>query len=355
MISLRDHGLMDAPSERALTVHGIPDMPEAISAAVVSGGIAGVEAVAGRVSRLVSMATVGGSPMAARLLTPTVLGMLGRYLIEWGESLFWLETREGAPELVPAQYAWTVYGGVTRSSWIIDATLSGAMTIREQRAPRGGWLHVIREAHPDNPTRGVPGIQRAQVTYEMAKTLEDALLREGRQPTKSIIPAPQGLPQPTKDQLRAYLEDRVRQVVFPETTQAGFGGGRTSAPQTDWKPHRLMPEPSSGLYIAAREAQARVVAALGAHPAIIGGASATGTVDREARRQLLEFLVMPAGRLIEYEASMLFGAPVTLTWERNPDTMMVVARTAKIEAETANLLKPPPEPAPAAPPKGPPA
>ena len=350
MISLRDHGLMDAPSERAqLTVHGIPDMPEAISAAVVSGGIAGVEAVAGRVSRLMSMATVGGSPMAARLLTPTVLGMLGRYLIEWGETLFYFDVSgPGPPELVPAQYAWTVYGGVKRSSWVIDATLSGAMTIREQRAPRGGWLHVIREAHPDYPTRGVPGIQRAQVTYEMAKTLEDALLREGRQPTKSVIPAPQGLPEATKTQLRAFLEDRVRQVVFPETTQAGFGGGRTSAPQTDWKPHRLMPDPSSGLYIAARDAQARVVSALGAHPAIIGGAASTGTVDREARRQLLEFLVMPAGRLIEYEASMLFGAPVTLTWERNPDTMMVVARTAKIEAETANLLKPP-EPAPAPP------
>ena len=341
MISLRDHGLMDAPSERAqLTVHGIPDMPEAISAAVVSGGIAGVEAVAGRVSRLMSMATVGGSPMATRLLTPTVLGMLGRYLIEWGESLFWLETREGAPELVPAQYAWTVYGGVTRASWIIDATLSGAMVIREQRAPRGGWLHVIREAHPDYPTHGVPGIQRARVTYEMAAVLEDALLREGLQPSKSIIPVAQGLTEPLKKQYRAFAEDRAMQVIFPETQQAGFGAGRTGAPQTDWKPHRLMPEPSSGLVQAANAAQARVVVALGAHPAIIGGAASTGTVDREARRQLLEFLVMPAGRLIEYEASMLFGAPVTLTWERNPDTMMVVARTAKIEAETANLLKP---------------
>ena len=344
MISLRDHGLMDAPSERELTVHGFPDMPEAISAAVVSGGIAGVEAVAGRVSRLMSMATVGGSPMAARLLTPTVLGMLGRYLIEWGESLFWLETREGAPELVPAQYAWTVFGGVTRSSWIIDATLSGAMTIREQRAPRGGWLHVIREAHPDYPTRGVPGIQRAKVTYEMATVLEDALLREGRQPTKSVIPAPQGLPETMKAQLRGFVEDRVNHVIFPETTQAGFGGGRTSAPQTDWKPHRLQPSPTVAHVQAAREAQARVVAALGAHPAIIGGAASTGTVDREARRQLLEFLVMPAGRLIEYEASMLFGVPVTLTWERNPDTMMVVAKTAHIEAQTEALRKPPPPP-----------
>ena len=261
--------------------------------------------------------------------------------------MFWLETREGTPELVPAQYAWTVSGGVTRASWIIDATLSGAMVIREQRAPRGGWLHVIREAHPDYPSRGVPGIQRAKVTYEMATVLEDALLREGHQPSKSIIPVAQGLTDPLKKQYRAFAEDRAMQVIFPETQQAGFGGGRTGAPQTDWKPHRLQPAPTVAHVQAAREAQARVVVALGAHPAIIGGAASTGTVDREARRQLLEFLVMPAGRLIEYEASMLFGAPVTLTWERNPDTMMVVARTAKIEAETANLLKPPPEPAPA--------
>ena len=218
------------------------------------------------------------------------------------------------------------------------------MTIREQRAPRGGWLHVIREAHPDYPTRGVPGIQRAKVTYEMAKVLEDALLREGRQPSKSIIPVAQGLTDELKKQYRAFAEDRAMQVIFPETTQAGFGGGRTSAPQTDWKPHRLMPEPTSGLYIAARDAQARVVVALGAHPAIIGGAASTGTVDREARRQLLEFLVMPAGKLIEHEATMLFGQPVTLTWERNPDTMMVIAKTAHIEAQTEALRKPPPPP-----------
>ena len=113
------------------------------------------------------------------------------------------------------------------------------MVIREQRAPRGGWLHVIREAHPDYPSRGVPGIQRAKVTYEMATVLEDALLREGHQPSKSIIPVAQGLSDPLKKQYRAFAEDRSMQVIFPETQQAGFGGGRTGAPQTDWKPHRL--------------------------------------------------------------------------------------------------------------------
>ena len=337
MISLRDHGLMDAPAERAqLGVYGMPAF-DGLGEAVVQGGIAGVEAVAGRVARMLMMADVEpvGS-LAARVLTPNMLEMIGRSLIEEGESLHWLHTR-GTPELLPAQRDWTVYGGIERASWVIDATLSGAMTIRAARAPRAGWLHIIREADPDYPWRGVPSISRARITYELAKVLEDALTREGMQPTAAIVPMPMGMKDAVIEQLRDRIRSRKGTLVMPETTQSGFGAGRTSAPQTDWKPHRLTVDPSSGLYIAAREAQARVISAMGAHPAIIGGATSTGTVDREARRQLREMLVEPIARLVEYEASSLFSLPVRLVFRRNPDTMMAEAKTAHIEAQTEQL------------------
>ena len=58
---------------------------------------------------------------------------------------------------------------------------------------------------------------------------------------------------------------------------AGFGAGRGSAPLTDWKPQRLKPMPEAALVDLADRATARVVAALGAHPAIMGGGGGNGS------------------------------------------------------------------------------
>ena len=103
------------------------------------GGVAAVEAVAGRVSRLMETARVSGGPRAKQALTPTVLAMIGRNLIEWGESLHMLKYRIVAGAcaeyyLCPAQHQWTVLGGTDPEEWIVDASLTGAQTVyRDQR------------------------------------------------------------------------------------------------------------------------------------------------------------------------------------------------------------------------------
>ena len=262
-----------------------------VTGAVISGGIAAVEAVAGRVASMLSVAHVEGGRRAEQALTPTVLAMIGRQLIQRGESLHAVKVRrEGSIYLCPAQELWTVYGGEDPEEWVVDATLSGAQTVYQHVAPRSGWLHIIRDATPGYPWRGVSGLQRAQVTNAMAAAAEDALLREAQQPVKQLIPLPQGMAQATKDTLRDSLIDRVTKLALPETTAGGYGAGRTSAPTTDWKPYRLQPMPDAALVQAASDAQARVVAALGAHPALIGGGGGTGTVDREAVKQFQQVL-----------------------------------------------------------------
>ena len=344
MISLRDHGLMDAPELRdqlAVTVYPATtpgDYPQRLVDAYTASGLAAIEAVAGRADRMMSLATVGppGS-MVARLLRPYVLGMIGRSLIQWGESLHYLDSSP-PPELVPAQRDWTVYGGIKRSSWILNGTLSGAQTIREMTAPRRAWLHVVREPSADYAWRGISAIDRAWMTFDAARAMEDALCREGRMPAKSMIPLPSQMTDEIKENMVAGLMARDRPVNLVQSSMKNFGAGG-AAPQADWKAQRLQPDPTPGLVQAASELQSRMISALGAHPAIMGGASSTGTVDREARRQFHETLILPMARLVEDEASMLFGAQVTLSWPPNPDTMMAIARTKKIEAETANLLE----------------
>ena len=225
----------------------------AVAGAVISGGIAAVEAVAGRVASMLSVARVSGGPRAAQALTPTVLAMIGRSLIERGESLHAVKVRRsgGVVYLVPAQEAWTVYGGEDPEDWIIDATLTGAETVFRYVAPRAAWLHIIRDASPGYPWRGVSPLGRSQITYALASAAEDALLREAQMPVKALIPLPQG--NIDKATLRNDIQNRAYQVAFPETAAGGFGSGRTSAPTTDWKPHRLQPMPQEGLVRASAE------------------------------------------------------------------------------------------------------
>ena len=311
------------------TTQRLSAMYNAVSGAVVMGGVAAVEAVAGRVSRLMETARVSGGPRAEQALTPTVLAMIGRNLIEWGESLHFLKYRMGPRGaefyLCPAQHQWTVLGGTDPEEWIVDATLTGAQTVYQTSAPRAAWLHVIRDADPDYPWRGVAPLQRAAVSSQLARMAEDALVAEMRQPTKALIPLPQGAGVDT-DTLRQDIQNRAYQIAFPTTTSAGYGGGRSSAPLTDWKPLRLKPAPEDALVELADRATARVVAALGAHPAIMGGGGGNGSVDREASRQMRKQIMQPMARLIEENAWRVFGEHIRIWWEPGVDALMVKAK-----------------------------
>ena len=371
MISLRDHGLMDRAELQVTgdyTQQRLTAMYTAITGAVVTGGVAAVEAVAGRVSRLMETAHVSGGPRAMQALTPTVLAMIGRSLIEWGESLHFLKYRMGPRGtefyLVPAQHQWTVLGGTDPEEWIVDATLTGAQTVYECSAPRAAWLHIIRDAEPDYPWRGVSPLQRATVSAQLVRMAEDALVTEMRQPTKALIPIPQGSAVDT-DTLRNDIQNKATQILFPTTTSAGFGAGRGSAPLTDWKPQRLKPMPEEALVALADSASAKVVAALGAHPAIMGGGGGNGSVDREAHRQMRKFIMQPMARLIEENAWRVFRERIRIWWEPGVDALLVKARTADVLSKmgvdpqaalqlarlTVGKVKMAPKPEPVLPPK----
>ena len=366
MISLREHGLMERAELQITGAYAA--LYSAVSGAVVLGGVAAVEAVAGRVSRLMETARVSGGPRAMQALTPTVLAMIGRSLIEWGESLHLLKYRMGAagPEfyLCPAQYNWTVYGGTDPEEWVVDATIPGAQTVYETTAPRAAWLHIIRDADPGYPWRGVAPLQRATVSSQLARMAEDALVTEMRQPTKAIIPMPQG-GNMDMNTLRGDIENKAYQIILPTSTAGGFGAGRSSAPLTDWKALRLKPMPEAALVDLADRATARVVAALGAHPAIMGGGGGNGSVDREASRHMRKQIMQPMARLIEENAWRVFGERIRIWWEPGVDALMVKAKTAdaltkmgvdpqvalQLARVTIGNVKMAPKPEPPAPPK----
>ena len=156
----RVRGLFGQRAELTVNYAAGSPYPDGLSGAVdavVRGTVAAVEVVAGRVEAQFMEARVVGSTSARRALNPRILGMVGRSLVEQGESLHFLEMdRMGGADLIPAQQSWEVYGGFRPDTWVIDATLQGADTVRQEVAPRAGWLHVIRSAAPEWPYRGIP-------------------------------------------------------------------------------------------------------------------------------------------------------------------------------------------------------
>ena len=115
---------------------------------------------------------------------------------------------DGSIYLAPAQRNWVVEGGIDPEAWAIRATVVGAMTIMETALPREAWFHIIRDADPDYPWRGVSPLQRATVTTALASAAEDSLLRESRLPSKAIIAMPQGIKETgRRSTIRQFLTD----------------------------------------------------------------------------------------------------------------------------------------------------
>ena len=88
--------------------------------------------------------------------------------------------------------------------------------------------------------------------------------------------------------------------------------------------------PEAALVDLADRATARVVAALGAHPAIMGGGGGNGSVDREATRQLRKGIGQPMARLIEENAWRVFGERIRIWWEPGVDALLVKAKAADV-------------------------
>ena len=158
---------------------------------LIRSTVAAVEVVAGRVERGFSSARVEGGPLAGRVLTPDVLGDIGRGLIERGESLHLLEMgRDGSAALVPAEWSWEIDGGANPETWVIGASVPTPSGTQYVRRPIGSWLFCMGSRAPWRPYRGVSALYRSRLTWELAGAAEDALLREMRIPTKAVYPLP---------------------------------------------------------------------------------------------------------------------------------------------------------------------
>ena len=304
---------------------------EAQAAAKVAdvSSTAAIEAAAGALSRAFMAATVEGPGWARDAINPVWLSQVGRSLIREGASLSVIVMgSDGAPELVPAAY-WNFENvnpgaqeGERESTWEARVSTYGPSTSYTRLVSRDRLVFLRWGTSPGTRYRGQGPTSWAHLTARLQGELERSLADEAGGPVAQLlsIPADGGDGDDDTDplaKLKADLGSARGRAMLVETTSAGFGEGRSAAPQSDWKQSRLGPQPPAALVAVADAAFARMLAACGCPPSLFA-ADADGTSQREGLRRFHLGTVVPIARMLERELTARLEADVRLRFDTYP-------------------------------------
>ncbi|WP_419936908.1 phage portal protein [Candidatus Palauibacter sp.] len=251
-------------------------------------------------------------PARLRLPSSDVLSTIARDLVLHGESL-WL-IGGGGSALLPVTGA-TVTGGPDPASWLYDLDLPApTRTARRVRVQADRVFHPRWHVDRETPWVGRSPLTAAASTSRLLARLERSLGDESGTATGQVVPIPKG---PEGQNLTAMTEGLAAlrgRLSLIETTSAGWGDGRSAAPQGDWMPRRLGPAWDSPLEETRMRAALEVMAALGVPPGLLLGEASTG--QREALRTWYHTGLLPMARVVEAEVEAKLGTTSRLRFPR---------------------------------------
>ena len=309
---------------------------------------AAIEAAAGALSRAFASAEVDAPSWVQDAVTPVWLAQVGRSLVREGSSLSVIVMDgDGTVELVPASQ-WNfqnanpgAHEGERESSWTARVSTYGPSTSYTRLVSRDRLVFLRWGTSPGTRYRGQGPTSWAHTTARLQGEAERSLADEAAGPLAQIIPIPQDGGDDDDDndplsKLKAGIAAARGKAMLVETTQAGYGEGKTAAPSKDWKAERLGPQPPEALVQLSKMAFSRMLAACGCSPALFDDSH--GTSKREALRQWHLGTVMPLARILEHELSARLDAPIRLRFDGYPRDMVsratVFAKIASVEGVT---------------------
>ena len=294
---------------------------QAAGTAADASSTAAVEAASGALSRAFAAAEVVGEDWAQDAVSPTVLAQIGRDLIRNGDSMHVIRMgHDGTVQLIPAS-SWHWEGSHDPDSWTVRATAYGPSTSTTWNLPASAVVFVRWGGTPGQPYVGTGPLSWAHTTARLGSEVERSIADEAAGPLAQLLAVPQdggddGDDDPLK-MLRADIGAARGKALLVETTSAGWGDGKTAAPQQDWKQSRLGPSPPEIMAMLRRDAFAHVLAATGTPPALFVD-NADGTSQREAIRRWHLGTVLPLAKLIEHELKAKLETEVRLKFDAYP-------------------------------------
>ena len=294
---------------------------QAAGTAADASSTAAVEAASGALSRAFASAEVVGEPWVAEAISPGFLAQVGRDLIRAGGSMHVL--RMGADsmvQLIPAS-SWHWEGTHDPATWTVRVTAYGPSTSTTWNLPASGVVFVRWGGTPGQPYVGTGPLSWAHTTARLQSEVERSLADEMSGPLAQMLAIPQdggddGGDDPLK-LLKADISGARGKALLVETVAAGWGEGKTGAPQQDWKQHRLGPQPPETLATIRKDTFEAVLAACGMPPSLF--VDSDGTSQREAvRRWHLGTVSYRLPGLFEHELTAKLETPVELKFDSYP-------------------------------------
>ena len=264
-------------------------------------------------------ADVDGPSWVAETITPAYLAQVGRDLVRSGDSMHVIRVgADGMARLIPSS-SWHWEGSHDPATWTVRATAYGPSTSTTWNLPARSVVFVRWGSTPGQPYVGTGPTSWAHTTARLQSEAERSLADEAAGPLAQLLTYPEGHDTDSDDgtdptaMLRSSLASARGKAMLVESTAGGLSEGKTNAPQRDWNPERLGPEPPDGMVKIADASFARMVAACGCSPALFDDSD--GTSKREALRQFHLGTVRPLARLLEVELSDKLDTPVRLRFD----------------------------------------
>ena len=300
---------------------------DAITAAIVNqaggsvpgdpGATAALEVAAGMYSRAFALATVRPAMPA---LNPHVLALIGRNLIRRGESLHLLEIRGGSIELIPAG-SWDVRGGDDPARWYYRLDLFGPSGNRTKLAPARQVIHCRYSYDPARPWLGLSPLQWARETGRLHANAEKMLADETGGPRGYFLPLPQGDDEEDDDDegrfslLKADIKSLNGRLSIVETTSAGYGEGRESAPRGDYQVKRVGADPPATIAPILNASFLAVLGACGIPAELVTGGA--GNAGQMANRRWQTSALAAVAELVADELRLKLELPhFAMSFER---------------------------------------
>ena len=279
---------------------------QAAGTAADASSTAAVEAASGALSRAFASARVEGPPHVRQAVTGRFLGQVGRDLIRSGDSLHVIQvSMGGGVKLIPCS-SWHWEGSHDPDSWSCRATAYGPSTSTTWNLPAAGVVFLTWGSTPGQTYVGTGPLSWAHTTARLQSEAERSLADEAGGPIANLLAIPEDGGDDDSDDdplklLKADLRTARGKALLLETTHAGWGDGRSAAPQRDWSPSRLGPTPPETMVQLRQEVFNAVLASCGVPPSLF--IDSDGTSQREAVRRWHLNTVLPLARLLQDELS----------------------------------------------------
>ena len=259
-----------------------------------ASGIAALEIAAGAWARGFQAATIEPEGAAA-VITPSILGLIGRELCRRGDAVLRIAVARGRIRLDPVGYFNVRGKSPDPALWHYFVSVPAPSGQEAAVIAAPGMVHVRYAYSSLTPWRGIAPLSWAASTGKLAGNLETRLAEEAGAPVGNFLPIPEdggdgGEEDPLTD-LKSDIRTAKGRHLLVETTAQGWGQGKVAAPMNDYKAQRFGANPPAVLPTLRSDAALAVLAACGVPVSL--ATDADGTSQRESWRRFVLGTVEP--------------------------------------------------------------